>query len=321
MMVYNHRLTGDALVTPYQLYTDTYTPRHVYGFHNVERAVSNRSDKVIENYDRWAENLTPALAMHNVKLRLIASGQWVLGIVPLAMAIGVFPVLGGRSVSGPSLSDSRWWLVFFAVISLHLAHVPYWYVGIRNWHYVFEAAPYLLLLFAGVFVYFVRQCAAHGLIGLAFWWFSLLGASLWISYEPLPGEGTHSRVQLALEEDIWARRNYAVFNQMLDRIVADRPALVLIAENPADRHIDYVTNRPALASPVIRGRFRPHAVALGEVIESFSDRTVYVVGLDRDLAANIAEGQYANVRFEKIAEEPIIGGIAVVYQLHLAKND
>lgn len=317
MLVYNSYLTGKVHVTPYQLYTDIYTPRHVYGFNNVERAASNTSAKVITNYDQWAENLTASLALQNAKLRIVASGQWVLGIVPLVISIGVFPFLAGRSASAPSLSDSRWWLVFCSMVSLHLAHIPYWFSGIRHWHYVFEAAPFLLLIFAGVFVFFLQRFWEHGFNGIVIWWMALLVASLWVSYGSLPGDDSPSRVQRALQEDIWAKRNYAVFNRMLDRTLKVKPALLLIAENPSDRHIDYVTNSPSLDAPVIRGRFRPEATRLDLVIESFSDRAVYVLVLNPKVLSDIESGLYTEVDFERIVEEPIIGGTAVVYRLHL----
>ena len=49
-----------------------YTPRHIYGFNNVEMGrIRHGGPKVIENYDHWAENLTPGLAVKNV-----ACGRW-----------------------------------------------------------------------------------------------------------------------------------------------------------------------------------------------------------------------------------------------------
>ncbi|MFG0335977.1 MAG: ArnT family glycosyltransferase, partial [Maioricimonas sp. JB049] len=69
LFAYSKAITGSALVTPYQLYTDVYTPRHVYGFNNVVRGEQKLGPKVLENYDRWAENLTPRLAAENVAVR------------------------------------------------------------------------------------------------------------------------------------------------------------------------------------------------------------------------------------------------------------
>ncbi|MCA9069886.1 MAG: hypothetical protein KDA84_13225, partial [Planctomycetaceae bacterium] len=125
----------------------------------------------------------------------------------------------------------------------------------------------------------------------------------------------------ALHEDIWARRNYAVFNRLLENNVVEKPALVLIAENPTDRHIDYVTNEPSLDAPIIRGRFRPDMTSLNKIITSYSSRTIYVVVLNPEVARNIDHGQYFGVRFERLVEQPIIGGVAVVYRLHLKEND
>ncbi|MDA1214719.1 MAG: hypothetical protein O2955_19600, partial [Planctomycetota bacterium] len=89
MLSYNHSITGQWTETPYQLYTDTYTPRHVYGFNNVERGERNLGPKVLANYDKWAENLDWTLAQKNVYHRLLASGQWTWGLVPLALSFVV----------------------------------------------------------------------------------------------------------------------------------------------------------------------------------------------------------------------------------------
>src|SRR5262249_42229227 len=35
LFLYNQAITGNGWLTPYSLYTETYTPRHVYGFQNV----------------------------------------------------------------------------------------------------------------------------------------------------------------------------------------------------------------------------------------------------------------------------------------------
>ncbi len=315
MLVYDYRLTGSPWTTPYQLYTNIYTPRHVYGFNNVERAASNPSKKVVENYDKWAENLTPSLAAQNVKQRLIATGEWVLGLVPLAMVTAVFPFAAGRRISAPSLSDRRWWLVFLAILSLHVAHIPYWYVGIRYWHYVFEAAPFLVLVYAGVSCCFIKAWWQAGRIGLVLWWGSLLGCSMLVSYGTISPLWEVSRFEAALQEDIWARRNYAVFNNILDHTIKHRPALVLIANNPADRHIDYVTNIPPLDGPIIRGRFRPELSPLDKVLKSFPGRSVYAVILDPKIESAILRGRYSSVRFVRITEARLVSGTAFIYRI------
>ena len=315
MLVYDYQLTGNAWTTPYQLYTNIYTPRHIYGFNNVKRAASNPSHKVVENYDNWAENLTPSLAAQNVKQRLVATGEWVLGLVPLAMVMAVFPFAAGRAMSASGLPDRRWWLVFLAILSLHIAHIPYWYVGIRYWHYVFEAAPFVLLVYAGVTCYFIKAWWQAGRVGLIFWWGSLLSSSMLVSYGTISPVWDISRFEAAIEEDIWARRNYAVFNDILDHTVKQRPALVLIANNPADRHIDYVTNTPPLDGPIIRGRFRPQLSPLDGVLKSFPGRSVYAVILDPKIESGILKGRYSGVKFLRITEAPLVSGTAFVYRI------
>ncbi|MBX3440450.1 MAG: hypothetical protein KF861_23370, partial [Planctomycetaceae bacterium] len=142
MMAFNHAITGSMLRSPYQQYTDIYTPRHVYGFNNRVRGEERLGPKVLDNYDVWAENLTPALAARNVWRRVMFSFRWTLGIVPLVMT-AVIVLLTVDLWSGD------WRLIIASILSLHVVHIPYWFEGIMGWHYVFESAPFWLLLFAG----------------------------------------------------------------------------------------------------------------------------------------------------------------------------
>jgi hypothetical protein len=127
---YDRTITGNDLVSPDQLDTDTYTPRHGDGFNNVVRGERRLGPKVLDNYDRWAENLTPRLAAENVARRAAASARWTLGIVPLATAPVVFVLAVRWRV------DWRWRRITAAVVTLHAVNVPYWFVGIMNWHCV-----------------------------------------------------------------------------------------------------------------------------------------------------------------------------------------
>lgn len=143
MYAYNRSITGDGLKMPYQLYTDLYSPNHVYGFHNVTRGSQVNAPKRLQNYDSWARELTPQLAANNVRHRAVASLQWTLALVPLAMAVvaGLFLV---RTETIPFR------LCLAALLSLHVAHIPYWYDGIMHWHYVFESCVLLTMIAAVV---------------------------------------------------------------------------------------------------------------------------------------------------------------------------
>ncbi len=310
ILVYNTKLTGNPWVMPYQLYTDIYTPRHVFGFNNVERAKGNTSTKIIENYDNWAINLTPALAWKNEKQRILASGQWVFGVIPLAISLAVFLFVAGREPASTAMADRRWWLVFLAILSLHLAHVPYWFAGIRHWHYVFESAPFLLLILAGVTCYFLNHWQQRQCLWFRMWWYGLLVSSLFVGYGSLPGYWDISRVQSAIQQDVFAKRKYAIFTTVLDRVIPERPALVLVAEDQSERHIDYITNHPSLNTPIIRGRFRPENIPLQQVLTAFPNRKVYLAVLDPKVRENIHRSRYEGVRFQVLTQAPF-----AVYQV------
>jgi hypothetical protein len=277
LFVYDYEITGNGLVSSYQLYTDTYTPRHVYGFNNVVRGEQHLGPHVLDTYDRWAENLTLSLAVKNSFLRLQASSEWTLGVVPLAMAAVVFLWIL------PCRIDSRWWLVGASLVTLHAVHVPYWFVGIMNWHYVFESGPLLLLIFAVVTKELVAWWRGEGRILMPGWWSALALSAIVMNWLPnsvgsdwFDPFWSTSRIDAGIDEVAFARLRYEGFQHMLDTAVTRRPALVLIEGDPADRSIDYVVNDPDLAGPVIRGRYRPGKTDLAKVHAAFPDRTIYL---------------------------------------------
>lgn len=315
IFVYNQATTGDGLTTPYQLYTDIYTPRHVYGFDNVKRGEKRLGPKVLDNYDKWAENLTPPLAWENVKTRWIASWQWTLAVVPLLCAVPLFLLLVLRR-------DARWWLVASAILSLHAAHVPYWFTGIRHWHYVFETGPLWLLIFAAASVGLCRGAVASRRYGVILGWTllaALAGLPNWVAAPPL---WNSSRVSRAVHEDAWARKNYAVFRRAVSQLVeGDMPALVLIAPSPDERHIDYVTNPPTLDADIVFGRFRPKQTPLKKVLAAFPKRKVFAVLIDPAAQSAALRSQFPGVEFEHRGVLPLLSTnphqTAVAYRLFL----
>lgn len=246
MLAYNHAVTGSATTSPYQLYTDIYTPRHVYGFNNVVRGEQKLGPKVLENYDRWAENLTPELAVRNVQRRLVTSSRGTLSLFVVGLstiALLVFIHAG----------DARWGLVAASIVSLHAAHVPYWFEGIMGWHYVFESAPLWLLLIAEATR---RICVALGNAGrpaVRWCWHGLLVSAVAVNcltIVPL----WPSRLRRGLAELDFPRRKYAEAAALFTDATQGRPSIVFIVPDPDDRHMDYVTNDPALEGPILRAR-------------------------------------------------------------------
>lgn len=266
LFAYDYAITGDGWLTPYSQYTAAYTPRHVFGFENVIRGEQRVGPRVMESYDLWAENLTPRLAARNAMYRLLASGQWTLGLVPLAMSLAAGIFLCRRTEQ---------WLILAGIISLHVAHVPYWFVGIMNWHYVFESAPLWCLWFALVSSDLMSGWRLEGRRVMTGWWFGLLLIAGLTSYVPVAGVWNGCRVDAAIGEILYPRRRYAAFADRLNSLSVDR-GLILIEGDPADRSFDLVVNTPEFRDRFIRGRLLPNQTQIAKLRAEFPDRQVII---------------------------------------------
>jgi hypothetical protein len=268
MLAYNAAITGKASVSPYQLYTDTYTPRHVYGFHNVTRGEQHLGPKVLENYDIWAEELTPALAVRNIGRRISASFRWTLGIVPITAALLIL-----------LLSRATWnrgvLLIVATVVSLHAVHIPYWFEGIMGWHYVFESAPLLLLLVAEATRQLSTTWSQTGHPILKWWWRAVLITAVAVNLISVPLQWP-GRIAVGISELAFPRHKYDGFFSAARELAAGQPTIVFVEPDPSDRHIDYVVNDPALTGPLIIARYRPDRVDLQQARTLFPDRQAFL---------------------------------------------
>lgn len=278
MIAYHQQVTGDWRTSPYQLYTDIYTPRHIYGFNNVVRGEKKSGPKVIDAYNRWAFNLTPELAVQNAGDRWLASWLWTFDPLPLLLSTVI--------VIGTLLRlDRRWLAIGAGILSLHAFHIPYWYVGIMGWHYVYETAPaWCLVLGLATDLLFCDWRTNHRRL-MAPWWSLLLLLSLACADLPLGeflgGSVKSSRTLRGVNSIRYPRRQYAEFNQWLQSNVKELPALVLMDGDPNDRHMDYVVNSPGLNGPILRARYRREKTDVQEVVKAFPDRHVYLCRPDR----------------------------------------
>ncbi|MDZ4684205.1 MAG: hypothetical protein SH850_03895 [Planctomycetaceae bacterium] len=269
MLSYNRVVTGNWTTSPYQLYTDIYTPRHVFGLNNVLRGEQHLGPKVLDDYDRWAENLTPPLAWVNTLNRLIISGLWTLDL-PLLAITAVLSL-----VSAITLRDRSAWLLA-SIVSLHAMHWPYWYVGIMGWHYVFETAPLWCLLFGVLSSRLIGQWWADRRVLLPAWWCGLLVIAWLGMYVPV-SETWPARWVNGVASIRYPRRQHAEFRRWLKQRIGDEPALVLVDAGAQNPHLDLVVNDAGLSGPLLLGRYRPGQTNLDEVAAAFPDRVVYVV--------------------------------------------
>ncbi|HIE98745.1 MAG TPA: hypothetical protein EYQ63_17485 [Fuerstia sp.] len=281
LAVLNHEATGSWNRTAYQEYTETFTPRHRYGFNNAVAQPDSDNSKVLTSYDQWATNLTPSVAAENVKNRLIGSLQWSLAVFPLLFGLLMAaqlclpqtkPVSHGDIVSNPTALR----LFFASVLTLHVAHVPYWFDGIMHWHYVFETAP-LLLLLAGAGLYSAsRQLAGFLSRRMAVGWVVCFAAAgLLPGWIAIPVFDDQSKVGGAVGELAFARTRFEYFNATAASKAIDKPALILIDERNADPQLSYVINSPDLESAVLKCRHPSSAKEIPNLQAEFPDRTIY----------------------------------------------
>lgn len=275
---FNLQSTGNWRLSAYQAYTDHYTPRHVYGFNNVlrgEQALGNRVLPISTRYyDTWAENLTPALATRNFAERWLAAWRWTIGIIP-----GLLLCIAALSVLLRNSTPSR--LVCCSILSLHAVHLPYWFVGIMHWHYVFETAIlWPLLMGAGTTVLF-KTWRNESRPWLGLWWVGLVFVTLLTAYVPCEPCWS-SRVEAARSELLFPKVRYARFRRLLQQSIPQTPALVLIEHDPADRSLDYVNNHPRLEGQILLGRYDPQSMNFERLRELFPDRSLYLYHVKQD---------------------------------------
>ena len=315
IVVHNKLITGEAFRTPYQLYTELLTPRHMYGFDNVKRAepfLIENADRILDHYDRWAVNLDAELAVKNVGMRFLASWQWTLGLSALIVAGCVMLASGFSRRNKATELPARWWLFPAAILTLHLAHVPYWYDGILHWHYVFESGVLWCLVTAAATWILVRAFTSMQRPGMSLWWGAVLVVSVLINNVSVSPFWHMSRVEAGTHEFAYGRLKQAGFQALVKRHVPERPAVVLIRHDPADRHNDYVSNHPALNSPVLLGRLPVSEDAgttqlseiefqtIRDTAEAFPTRMIYVV--------DIVSGQVTRIGRQKDVRVPNAAG-------------
>ena len=263
ILFYNHAISGNAWKSPWQLYNEIYTSRHVYGFNNGVRGDAAPGPKVVQEYDRWATNLTAGRALDNAAARLVQSWRWALGATPLLMTGVVVLFCPGPSRAGR--------LLLGGILGLHAAYFPYWYEGTLGFHYVFETIPLWALIYGLATAQLYRTWWNERRYLLWPWWASLALLSLAATYLPIHGKEAAIDSEIA---QMTARRvDHARFLRLVNEQVTDKPALVLIDQGLVD---SFVVNSPGLDRPLIFGRYRPKVHSLAEIAHAFPERTIYL---------------------------------------------
>ncbi len=277
----NAAITGNPWTSPYQLYTETYTPRHVFGFDNVVRGEQRLGPKVLDGYDRWAENLTPSIAAENVWKRLVNSLLFTWDLLPLGMAGLLWILLWPRW-------DWRQRLPGCAIVTLHAVHIPYWYAGIMDWHYVFESLILWTLIAACVLDECLSDWRQAGKPLMAGWLLLFCVVPIAENLVTVP-EVWKAKVTAPIATIRYPRRKQAEFREWVFSTVRNEPALVLVAPHRDEGHLDYVINDPGLTSPLLFGRFRPGKTDAVQIARDFPDRQVWLCEPDQHRLRKVGE--------------------------------
>ena len=274
LAAYNAGTTGDPLTTAYSEYNARHTPRHVYGFGNatrgdavVEAMSADDRRRVMTPYDQWATEHDAAAAVSNAERRLGASLQLSLGVLPCLLTVAVLlrsdPV--GARVRLPI------GLLFASIASLHLVHVPYWFVGIDEWHYVMESSIGWAML-AALATVVVLKAAPRLFSGL---WLATLGVAALLNVTSFPGLWVaESTLAMARPAIIRERYDGALAFFATRAATAGRPVVIAVVDDPTTPHYDYVMNGPALDTSLLFVRIRSDE----ELIRAraiFPDRAIF----------------------------------------------
>jgi hypothetical protein len=281
--LYNAALTGDPLYPPYLLYTDTYSPRHRYGFYNVTRAKQEEArnpqafarrdlqDKFVD-YDRWADDVRP---LPDAYYRFFESPLLVarsVGGLPsgptltdafyepavpvkklrmrvMGMCRGVLGTVAGATVLvGLLLSLGRLSradrLMLAGIFGLHAIHLPFAFEGVDWVGYVFESAPLLCLAAARLAVGLGDWAIQRGRRWLVVW--------LAMGLAGLTAENHASWLPSRFDEIALTRDYYKGMREHLDRSGVKAPALVFIRPGKRHLHRSLVFNLHGPSEPVLR---------------------------------------------------------------------
>lgn len=266
----NSSVTGDAFLSGYQQYTQIYTPRHSFGFHQSENEnrPSDHQQKVLTTYNEWAVELDTTLAISNAVQRLKGSLEWSLGLIPLAMTgviwLFTFP-WQSRTVQ----------LIGASIVSLNLAHIPYWLDGMLGHHYVLESGPLWILLFAVISQQVLAFSIQQRRFLPAIWWGGLVGVSLVMNLCPV-GPNGQSRLAAGWEPFVRSTAGYRAFESTLSEAAIKSPALIFVRPTEADLHALFVRNKPPFDADILIGMESPQRYSLEEIAILFPERSLYL---------------------------------------------
>ena len=264
----SYAILGIPTTLAYSRYTHLYTPRHVYGFGNGNAITIGDPANVLHANDSWPINLTFQSGLEVAWKRLKSSLSWTLGIVPLA---GVTAIILWKWFQLSTFLR----LLFASLLTMQIAHVPYWLDGTLGHHYVFETILPWALLTGAISGRMLHERLRYGNSAFVIWMFFVIihqGAN---GHFNAPAFFNKSRVFQAANSIGYFSNHYESFKNKLREIPENEMALVIVKENPAHMHVEFTRSRPPFNDRILVGRDRPDRYRIEKLRELFPDRQIY----------------------------------------------
>ena len=285
LAILNAAATGSPSRTAYQEYTDQFTPRHKYGFDNAVNCEVAAGPMALKKYDQWATNLDWPAAIQNVKNRTKFSLFWTWNLVLLGMGLVASVVelirlcfLKQTETYGSQVLFRRTALAMLlaAIVSLHLVHIPYWYSGIMEWHYVFETAPLIVLLTGfGLSSLVIQLRRIIGSRVVTLWICGMVLATIipaWVSSPEFLGP---SKVSQWINQTSYSRRRIAEFRLAVAEVSQQQKTLILVDESGTDPQLSFIINPPSYQGQSLVCRLPSRREELVQIAAEFPDRKLY----------------------------------------------
>ncbi|MEP3478747.1 MAG: hypothetical protein ABJZ55_05825 [Fuerstiella sp.] len=281
----NAAATGSPLKTAYQDYTDHFTPRHKYGFDNAVDCEVAAGPMALQKYDQWATNLDWPAAIQNIKNRTKFSLFWTWNIVLLGMGLTAsvvelirFCLLKQTKSCDSQLLFRRTALAMLlaAIVSLHVVHIPYWYSGIMEWHYVFETAPLIVLLTGfglSSFAIQLRRIMASRAVSV--WICGMIIATTIPSWVSSPDVLGPSKVSQWINQTSYSRRRIGEFELAVAEVSQQQRTLILVDESGTDPQLSFIINHPSYQGQSLVCRLPRSRKELVQLVQEFPDRKLY----------------------------------------------
>lgn len=175
-------------------------------------------------------------------------------------------------------------LILSAGVTLHLAHIPYWFSGILGFHYAFESMIIWILLVACAVSRLLKASISDGRLLMIPWTVLFLGTSAVGNFSDSVMGAGRSRLSTGVRNFSGMAERYETFREGMSRAILETPALVLLKTSPADLHVEHIRYDPSFQGSILYGRWNGDRYSVDDIRRLYPDRHLYLYStVDRQL--------------------------------------